>query len=469
MVDKAVGERSLHEGEGHRQSRSRSPFRLAALLAAALILGLSWSLASAPASSPDDDFHLASIWCAWGTEASECQVIETPRGREHLVVHVAPLSQHISDCMAFQPEVSGSCILPSTGGTGADIAARPWPARANNGAYPAGYYATQRLLVADSVEMSLIAMRMANFAVCLALLVASAAFLRGADRWRLLLSWLVVSVPLGLFLYASTNPSGVAIAAVGATFAATLAALVASDRRSASCSTALACVAVVVGSQSRPDTLYYGAIAVVAGALASEAWRPGGRRHALLVALPLVATLALTGLIRDTGLASSLTAQPAAGGPSIAFNLVRVPLLYLGDFATSLGWLDTHMPVAVWGSIALAILGLALLGLRSMTVGRWAALAMLLTACVVIPLVMLNQAGARVWDEVQPRYLLPLVMIVAGVLAFVPGSPPVGPPRLPWLAVAGLATLSNSIAIHTTLRRYLTGTDVSAWNLDANR
>ena len=79
--------------------------------------------------------------------------------------------------------------------------------------------------------MSLIAMRMASFAVCLALLVGSAAFLRGPDRWRVLLSWLVVSVPLGLFLYASTNPSGVAVAAVGATFAAMLAALVASQRR----------------------------------------------------------------------------------------------------------------------------------------------------------------------------------------------------------------------------------------------
>ena len=126
------------------------------------------------------------------------------------------------------------------------------------------------------------------------------------------------------------------------------------------------------------------------------------------------------------------------------------------------------MPVAVWGSIALAILGLALLGLRGMGVGRWAALAMVLSACVVIPLVMLNQAGARVWDEVQPRYLLPLVMIMAGVLAFRPGSPTEGRSRLPWLMVAGLATVSNSLAIHTTLRRYLTGTDVSAWNLDAN-
>ena len=47
---------------------------MTAILAAALILGLSWSLASAPASSPDDDFHLASIWCAWGAEASDCQV-----------------------------------------------------------------------------------------------------------------------------------------------------------------------------------------------------------------------------------------------------------------------------------------------------------------------------------------------------------------------------------------------------------
>ena len=43
---------------------------LAGLCALALVaVGLAWSLASPAGSSPDDDFHLASIWCATGDPA----------------------------------------------------------------------------------------------------------------------------------------------------------------------------------------------------------------------------------------------------------------------------------------------------------------------------------------------------------------------------------------------------------------
>ena len=311
-------------------------------------------------------------------------------------------------------------------------------------------------------------MRMSSFIVCLALLVGSAAFLRGTEQPRALLSWLVVSVPLGLFLYSSTNPSGVAVASVGATFAATYAALVPPQRRAGWGATALACFAIVVGCQTRPDALYFCVIAVLAAALASETWRRDRRRHSTLVGLPIIATLALMTLLRDVGPEGAVTAGATTAGPTILYNSVRVPLLYLGDFATNLGWLDTHMPKPVWGSIALAIIGVLLLGLREMTVGRWVALAMLVSACFAVPLVMLDQVGAGVGNEVQPRYLLPLVLTLAGVLAVRPGNAEARPLRPAWLAVAGLATVSNSLAIHTTLRRYVTGTDVSGWNLDVN-
>ncbi len=364
--------------------------------------------------------------------------------------------------MAFKPEVSGSCINP-----GGDATARSWPARANNGAYPGGYYAVMRILVVDSVAQSLFLMRMASWVACLALFAGSATFLRGQDRWRTPFMWLVVSVPLGLFLFASTNPSGVATAAVAATFASVFAAFAATTIRRIWGPTALGCTAIAIASGTRPDAILFCAIAVLAAGLAAEAWRPARRPQALIAGSSVGVVLVAAFLLRDSGVV-----VPAGGrtseGPSVAHNLVRLPLLYVGDFATNLGWLDTHMPRAVWGSIALALSILVLLGLRGISVGRGATLALLVCAGVAIPLLLLEQAGAGVGNEVQPRYLLPLVMIAAGVLAVSPEESVPGSTRLPWLVVAGLATVANSVALHTTLRRYLTGTDVTSWNLNSD-
>ena len=35
-----------------------------------------WALTSPPGSSPDDDFHLTSIWCAAGTQDGRCELVE---------------------------------------------------------------------------------------------------------------------------------------------------------------------------------------------------------------------------------------------------------------------------------------------------------------------------------------------------------------------------------------------------------
>lgn len=455
MLEGTPGDRSV--GRDRPRRRAGLLARLA-LLCCVLLLGASWSLASAPASSPDDDFHLASIWCAWGTEATGCEILAVPPSREPLAVSVPALSQHISSCMAFHPDNSGSCI-----GELAD----PWPSRANNGSYPDGYYAAQRLLASDSVTTSLVLMRLAGFVACLALMIGSAALLRHDDRWRTLLHWWVASVPLGMFVFASSNPSGVAVAGVAAAFAAAYAAMSATRTHRTWESTLVACLAIAAACLSRPDAALYCGIAVAAAGLAAEAWRPARRRTALVVALPLGVLLGAVLAVRDSAVAGALASSPDRPGPSVMRNLVRLPLLYVGDFATTLGWLDTHMPTIAWASVALALVVLALLGMRGLWAGRVAGLVLVGCAAIALPLVMLDRLAAVVGTEVQPRYLLPLVMTAAGLLALRLERHGPEPWRLPWIVAAGLASLANSLALHTTLRRYVTGLDVRSWNLDA--
>ena len=82
---------------------------LAGLCALALVaVGLAWSLASPAGSSPDDDFHLASIWCATGDPAVCRQTgEEIEEGVER--VHVLPDLGEGLICYAHAPRVSAAC------------------------------------------------------------------------------------------------------------------------------------------------------------------------------------------------------------------------------------------------------------------------------------------------------------------------------------------------------------------------
>ncbi|WP_156109921.1 DUF2142 domain-containing protein, partial [Cryobacterium sp. MLB-32] len=68
------------------------------------ILALSaWALASPVGSSPDDDFHLASTWCATGEDTSMCRLVGNEQQRS------LPNSLLASPCYAFKSDMSASC------------------------------------------------------------------------------------------------------------------------------------------------------------------------------------------------------------------------------------------------------------------------------------------------------------------------------------------------------------------------
>src|SRR5262245_53254713 len=83
--------------------RSRTA-RLKAWGALAVLLALGcWALASPVGASPDEDFHLGSIWCAQGIEAGRCE--QGPTAQSRLV----PADVARATCYAFKPETSAAC------------------------------------------------------------------------------------------------------------------------------------------------------------------------------------------------------------------------------------------------------------------------------------------------------------------------------------------------------------------------
>jgi hypothetical protein len=78
------------------------------------------------------------------------------------------------------------------------------------------------------------------------------------------------------------------------------------------------------------------------------------------------------------------------------------------------------------------------------------------------------ESGLKVGTVVQPRYVLPLIVLFAAVALLHRGDASLGLSRLQLLILAGALSIANAMALHANIRRYVTGTDVSGWNLNSN-
>ena len=66
---------------------------------------LAWGMASAPGSSPDDNYHMASIVCARGVSSRCAEVTGDPTMR------VIPWEVNAISCYAFHSESSAGCLI----------------------------------------------------------------------------------------------------------------------------------------------------------------------------------------------------------------------------------------------------------------------------------------------------------------------------------------------------------------------
>ena len=118
--------------------------------------------------------------------------------------------------------------------------------------------------------------------------------------------------------------------------------------------------------------------------------------------------------------------------------------------------------------VAVATIGLSRAGWR-----RALGFALVALALCGIPLYTLLRSGLVVGAYLQPRYLLPL-LIVAVALALAPdpaGPRPLvaGPIATPLRVVVlgGALVVMNAVALQVTMRRYITGDQVQSVGLDA--
>ena len=139
-----------------------------------------WAMASPVGSSPDDDFHLSSIWCADGAKEEFCREYENKD-----IVGVPSLVKRASDCYKTKPFQSAACqiVYPK-------ISANPnTPTNHfNKGLYPEFYFKVMHKLVGENILFATFSMRVFN--ITLFCLLITAIFVPATKELRNSFAWL---------------------------------------------------------------------------------------------------------------------------------------------------------------------------------------------------------------------------------------------------------------------------------------
>jgi hypothetical protein len=339
--------------------------------------------------------------------------------------------------------------------------------------YPGPYYDVHHHLVSADVGRSVLLMRLFNVVVATVLLGAVLAVADRGTRGMVTLGFLGSVVPLGLFIIASVNPSSWALTGVTVTWASLHVLLGSRNRGTLVGSTILYTAGVAMAAASRGDAGAY--VVVVSAAIVLLRGR-GARTRPWLLAVPLAG--ALVGLSSFVAaqqtqvLATGWAGPEGRSGAELWFNnLTELPGLVAGSFGVGplgrLGWFDTAMPAATSAFASLVFGGLFFLGFRCVTSRKLAAVAGITVVVLAAPLYVLQISGNFVGENVQPRYLLPLLPALLGVsLAGRRSGEVVRPSRTQAVLAYVLLVVAHSTALHATIRRFVTGSDVRVFNLE---
>jgi hypothetical protein len=465
-------------GARRRASLPKAPFSwsrhlIAALIAISLFVALgAWAVTSPVGSSPDDDFHLPSIWCALGDRPGLCAPGDTEAER------LVPQGLLSASCYASPWEVISAECLPPLGA--ADQLELAPTTRGNfTGLYPPIYYSVVGIFASRHIELSVILIRLFNIAVFLASAVALFLVLPRKYRVPLVLGWAASIVQLGMFILSSDNPSSWALVSAGGLWLAVAGYLESSGGKRVALG-AIAAVLTVMGAGARADSAIYSALSVCVAVFLTTRrergfWRP--RVLWLPVALVVVSALlyraASQGDDAIGGLGAGVSPSQLSGHDLLLSNLLQLPKLYLGAFGfygPTSGWTvpASAAPAIVWApafAVYAAILGL---GLASFSWRKGLALVAVGTALVAIPLFILQAGRHDVGLILQPRYLLPLMLIFAGLAWFPVADKIAMPSRIQVFVGCAVLAVANGVALFANAKRFALGTSEASFNLNAH-
>jgi hypothetical protein len=430
-----------------------------------------WVFASPIGAPPDGDFHMASIWCAQGDRLGMCKVEKIKNSNQVELLTPRTFSRYQNPyghfCYVGNSGASAGCtnIVDETSVTELIASGRIFPV--NQVSSP--FYEFNSRLSSRNIETSAFKIRFAN---ALFFIGSASLLLTIFKKYRVVtaLAFLVGLGPWGSFLISSIHPSAWTI---------TLLPLF------------LVCLFAVIKERSTVLRIFAGLAAVLIWFVAQDV--RSDSRFFLVIAL-------FTAIFWGIKIRDELTSRPTwlkvsgVGALFIIYVQLLHPLVrnYLGAFGFSqldqvfnltttkvpltlmdlfggnygLGSSDTPLSDLVVLSEIASFFLIIYTTAQRVSKRNWLLVFLMSTLLILLPLrAELGGVGTG-GRYILPLYLMCLVTYLASVETSL--SRPLITSRLISRILVFTLTLGNSIAMHQTMRRYITGIDVIGWNLNKN-
>ena len=430
-----------------------------------------WAFASPIGAPPDGDFHMASIWCAQGDRLGMCKVEKVKDSNQVELLTPSTFSRYQNPyghfCYVGNSGASAGCtnIVDETSVTELIASGRIFPVDQIS----SPFYDFNSRLSSRNIETSAFKIRFANvlFFVGIASLLltmfkkyrvaTSLAFLVGLGPWGSFLissihpsAWTITLLPLFLVcLFAVTREKSIVLR-IFAGFAAFLIWFISQDIRS--------------------DARYFLVIAMFTAIV----WgvkirheinsRPMWLKVSGVGALFIIYVQFLHPLVRNVIGAFGVSQLDKV------FNLTttKVPLTIMDLFGGNYGLGSSDTPL----SDLVVFCGVASLFLVIYTTAQrvskrnWLIVFLMSILLILLPLRAELDGIGTGGRYILPLYLMCLITYLASVETSF--SRPLVTSRTISRILVFTLTLGNSIALHQTMRRYITGVDVIGWNLNKN-
>lgn len=436
-----------------------------ALVLAALVWVVSWAVAAPAGSTPNEGEVLANIW-RHTPQGGAGQRLDAASGQ---VEYLVPESIVSSPCFANDPTISGLCTmeLPT------DSVWWSPDAQILSGSefyyfMLSGFFAANPSPTA--VFWSVVAMRIYNGVLAIALIASVTALLARSGRRLLAYSLIPIASPMLIFLVASISPSSWAITGLIIAWFGTYAAFRLIDERPARyAASALAVLGGLLATFARADSAAY--LAVSALLLVLLNWK-FGRNDLWRFTLPaLLFVIGIAGLVVGWRHINLVSGWASGSAPDTVFssqigllfgNMLQFPNYLLRFPTTWLNWTDTEIPALTVVFVSVAWVALLLWGWGKSKPNwqKWFATLAMLFFIAIVPLAVLQLNQLLIGYGVPQQYFLPLLPILLAVVLWRPHRD--GAPRLSrgytWLLYLAIVA-AHAAALHTQIRRFVRGFD----------
>ena len=422
-----------------------------------------WALSSPIGSSPDDDFHLASIWCEEINQSELCEV-----DSESLTATVPVGLAKGQHCFAANGYQSAICQKDSLALPNTEVFETPHGNWIN--LYPSGFYKVMSFMNSGDFVKSVLAMRLFNAALFLLMLFITYRAVELRVFHNYITALLPALIGLGYFLIPSTNPSSWAIMSC-ATFAISFSAFFMGFVRSKIFLFISIYLSLFMAISSRVDATVYIALTAVLIIIFSKFKVLTVTHYLITASVLLISMLRLlngpkqTDTLINGGVGIENLTRPES--VTLWINLQNLPSILIGGFGYwPLGWFDTAIPIVGWLTTSIIVSILLWMHIPFMDYRTQSRAILGFAFLCVIPMWIMSRGNNIVGEAVQPRYIYPFLLAMIALVVSNLNDLKISKSQRNLMIF--LISVAQSVVLHAQLRRYLTGQDVSGINLNRN-